>query len=101
MSDSLRWAHSLPDIPAAHGIDDLALGILDLVPLQNWDADFLREAWHIKDLAERNGRDVAADMRGSESTNDGDPASDNRQVNEVRLKGMIRREGRVGGMWRT
>ena len=101
MSDSLRWAHSLPDIPAAHGIDNLALGILDLVPLQDWDANFFGETWYIKDLAERNGRDVAANMRGGESAYDWDPASDNCEVDEVRLQGTIRREGHVGGMWRT
>ena len=101
VSDGLRWAHGLPDIPAAHWIDDLAFVILDLVPLEHWDADLRGEPWHVKDLAKRNGRDVAANMRGRESTDDGDPTSDNGEVDEVRLQGTIRREGHVGGMWRT
>jgi hypothetical protein len=77
-------ADGVPDGPAAERVRLLALDVLDLVPLDERDAQRGLQARQVEDLAERDERRVPADVARRERRHDRRPAREHAEVDEVR-----------------
>ena len=75
----------LPDVPAADVVDGLALGVLDLEPLEQRQARLVAEALHVEHLAERDHARVPTDVRRREHRHDRHAVGDLAEVDEVHV----------------
>ena len=72
-----------PKIPAAKIVDNVALGILDLVPFDYWDARLLDETRDVEDFAKSDRCSISADVRWGKHSNNWHPLGEGAEVDEV------------------
>ena len=72
-----RWdvllCHDGPQRPTSELIEDGAVDILDLIPLQDGQSDCFAEAWDVKDMAKWDIESIRADVGRDKSWNDWHP----------------------------
>lgn len=73
----------LPDVPAAKVIDDIALRVLDLVPLKNVNSRLVDEAGNIEDFSEGDNVGIATDVGGREHGYNRDALGERAKVYQV------------------
>lgn len=77
--------YSFPEVPAAEVVYNVALGVLDLIPLEDLYARLFDETWDVEHLTERDDLCISANVRRGKHGDDGDAFGEDAEVDEIRV----------------